>query len=303
MLLDNALADAAAHCRRILRQNLGIKRRSLGAAARRAGGAHRPGAQDELARASRRWTTRSTRRSAPRPRRIKAHVRLDLEEFTARAARARCPTRSSAPTPTTCSATCSSSSRTPGRRGPSRRARRSPRELERLAEEIIQVTNENVPRRWPTRGRASSGRPRRRSSSRSTRSSTTSASSRSARSAPAIFLFVNTLVGGLLTLAAPILAIVLQGRSRRRDQGPGQGAGAPVAVDRAAARSAPSSTRSSTTSARGCPTSSPPRATRCPAASPRCSTARCRAQDRHRHARRHDRRGQAGRRDLEPAQD
>ena len=41
-----------------------------------------------------------------------------------------------------------------------------------------------------------------------------------------VFLFVNTLVGGVLALAAPVLAMVLRGRVADRGEGGGEGAGA-----------------------------------------------------------------------------
>jgi hypothetical protein len=49
-----------------------------------------------------------------------------------------------------------------------------------------------------------------------------------------LFLFVNNLVGGILTLAAPLLALVFRGRIGREIQAEAK-ARAPVSIDRAAA--------------------------------------------------------------------
>ena len=152
---------------------------------------------------------------------IKAGMRLDLEEFAkrvrgaaARGDRSRRRRRREA-------ATCSRSSRTRGRSGPRTRARRSPAQLERLAEEIIQVTNENVAEAMATLSRELGPADTKVDLEVDTLKYDVGVFALGALGT-GIFLFVNTLVGGLLTLAAPILAVVLEGARRGRDQDAGE---------------------------------------------------------------------------------
>ena len=167
LLLDHALADAA--------RALGLRAPEpghspplAGAAAARAGAADRPrqgaaahrqeGAGDGGRRPSRAETAGAQGARAPGSGRLHR-----------RAARARSPPTSTRSRPATSGATCRSSCRTPGRPGPRPRASCIAAELERLAEKVIQVANENVREVARRASRPSSARPTPRSTSASTR--------------------------------------------------------------------------------------------------------------------------------------
>jgi hypothetical protein len=83
--------------------------------------------------------------------------------------------------------------------------------LERLAEEIIQVTNENVAEAMATLSRELGPADARVDLEVDTLKYDVGVFALGALGT-GIFLFVNTLVGGLLTLAAPLLAVVLKER-------------------------------------------------------------------------------------------
>src|SRR5581483_360037 len=83
--------------------------------------------------------------------------------------------------------------------------------LERLAEEIIQVTNENVAEAMATLAKELGPADTRIDLEVDTLKYDVGVFALGALGT-GIFLFVNTLVGGLLTLAAPILAVVVKGR-------------------------------------------------------------------------------------------
>jgi small GTP-binding protein len=85
-------------------------------------------------------------------------------------------------------------------------------QLERLAEEIIQVTNENVSEAMALLARELGPTEAKVDVEVDTLKYDVSVFALGALGT-GIFLFVNTLVGGLLTLAAPILAVVLKGRA------------------------------------------------------------------------------------------
>ncbi|HEY2746739.1 MAG TPA: dynamin family protein [Polyangia bacterium] len=84
-------------------------------------------------------------------------------------------------------------------------------QLERLAEEIIQVTNEDVAAAMTTLSRELGPADTKIDIEVDTLGYDVGVFALGALGT-GIFLFVNTLVGGLLTLAAPILAVVLKGR-------------------------------------------------------------------------------------------
>ena len=207
VILDNAAADAARTAG-YLENNLGVRMYAydldLGELEQRIASV-----RDQLDTSKRKLDDLHGRIDAEASS-IKNHISLDLEAFTARSSR-RCPPSSTRTTPTTSRPTCRRSSRTNSRRGPSSRAPGSPR--------------------------CSSTSPRK--SSRSpTRTSRAAAALLADRLGPGdtaveisvdsfkydvgiyavgalgttVMLFVNALAGGLLTLAAPILAIVLKSK-------------------------------------------------------------------------------------------
>ena len=106
-------------------------------------------------------------------------------------------------------------------------------ELERLAEQVIQVANENI--REVTGGVVSDLGPSQTKVEIKVDTLKYDASVFALGAlGTTVFLFVNTLVGGVLALAAPVLALVLRGRvatevkAEAKEQGP-------VAIDRVAA--------------------------------------------------------------------
>src|SRR5262249_49453763 len=105
-------------------------------------------------------------------------------------------------------------------------------ELERLAEQVIQVANENI--REVTGGGGSDLGPAQTKAEIKVDTLKYDASVFALGAlGTTVFLFVNTLVGGVLTLAAPVLALVLRGKvatevkAEAKEQGP-------LAVDRVA---------------------------------------------------------------------
>ena len=101
-----------------------------------------------------------------------------------------------------------------------------PRELERLAERVIQVANENI--REVAGGVAKGPRAVERRRSRIKVDTLKYDASVFALGAlgTTVFLFVNSLVGGVLALAAPVLALVLRGRVATGSEGGSERAGA-----------------------------------------------------------------------------
>ncbi|MSP61938.1 MAG: hypothetical protein EXR72_16715 [Myxococcales bacterium] len=109
--------------------------------------------------------------------------------------------------------------------------------LERLAEEIIQVTNENVAEAMATLARELGPAETRIDLEVDTLKYDVGVFALGALGT-GIFLFVNTLVGGLLTLAAPILAVVLKERASGQVKQQAKD-GAPEVIRKAAAAVGP----------------------------------------------------------------
>jgi hypothetical protein len=107
--------------------------------------------------------------------------------------------------------TCSCFCRTRSSCGQSRKATAWPAELERLAEQIIQITNENVQQAMATLAAELGPADTRVDLQVDTLKYDVGVFALGALGT-GIFLFVNTFVGGLLTLAAPIIAVLIHSR-------------------------------------------------------------------------------------------
>jgi small GTP-binding protein len=229
LLLDNALADAT-RLSAFVRQSLAIRRRSL----------ELP--MDELetriARAKERLqSSNKVLESAAETIRaetaaLKARVRQDLAEFTAEF-RARLPSDIDAVEGADVRKYLSFFVQDTWKAWTEAEGELVATELDRLAEQIIQVTNENV--RDVTQSVAGELGP---SDTKVPIVVDTLRYDASVFALGAlgttVFLFVNGMVGGLLALSAPVLAFILRGRvaaeikAEAREQ-------APVAIDRVAA--------------------------------------------------------------------
>lgn len=233
VLLDNSTADGQ-RLASYLRQNLGIKRRSLSLTleeletriARVQKELH--GKQQTMRQLQSRITAESDA--------IKAHIRLDLEEFV-RSFCAALPDEIDKADAADVKKYLQLFVQDTLKIWAEQEGDRVASQLERLAEEIIQITNENVQAAMQTL--ASELGPA------DTKVELEVATLRYdlgifalGALGTGIFLFVNTFVGGVLTLAAPIIAVLVHGRlaEQVKEQAKQQ---APEAVRNAAAAIGP----------------------------------------------------------------
>jgi GTPase Era involved in 16S rRNA processing len=229
LLLDNALADAT-RLSAFIRQSLAIHRRSLELPV--------PELQDRIARAQERLHSgKKVLESAAETVRaetaaLKARVRQDLADFTAelRGALAADIEKVDA---ADIRKYLSFFVQDTWKAWTEAEGERIAAELERLAEQVIQVANENI--REVTGGVVSDLGPSQTKVDIKVDTLKYDASVFALGAlGTTVFLFVNTLVGGVLTLAAPVLALVLRGKVatevkvEAKEQGP-------LAVDRVAA--------------------------------------------------------------------
>lgn len=233
VLLDNASSDGL-RLSSYLRQNLGIKRRSLALSVeeleQRIGRVQKEllGKQQTMRQLQTRIATESEA--------VKAHVRLDLEEFVSAFCQA-LPDEIEKADATDVRKYLQLFLQDTLKAWAEKEGDRVAGQLERLAEEIIQITNENVQAAMETL--ASELGPG------DTKVELEVATLRYDLGVFAlgalgtgIFVFVNTFVGGLLTLAAPIVAVLIHSRlaEQVKQQAKQQ---APEAVKRAAEVIAP----------------------------------------------------------------
>jgi small GTP-binding protein len=229
LLLDNALADAT-RLSAFIRQSLAIHRRSLELPV--------PELQDRIARAQERLHSgKKVLESAAETVRaetaaLKARVRQDLADFTAEL-RAALAGDIDAVDATDIRKYLSFFVQDTWKAWTEAEGERIAAELERLAEQVIQVANENI--REVTGGVVSDLGPSQTKVDIKVDTLKYDASVFALGAlGTTVFLFVNTLVGGVLTLAAPVLALVLRGRvatevkAEAKEQGP-------LAIDRVAA--------------------------------------------------------------------
>jgi small GTP-binding protein len=229
LLLDNALADAS-RLSAFIRQSLAIHRRSLELPV--------PELQDRIARAQERLHSgKKVLESAAETVRaetaaLKARVRQDLADFTAELREALAGDLEKVDA-ADIRKYLSFFVQDTWKSWTEAEGERIAAELERLAEQVIQVANENI--REVAGGVAKDLGP---SETKVEIKVDTLKYDASVFALGAlgttVFLFVNTLVGGVLALAAPVLALVLRGRvatevkAEAKEQGP-------IAVDRVAA--------------------------------------------------------------------
>ncbi len=233
VLLDNGVSDGLRTCG-YLRQNLGIKRRSLSLALEEL--------EERIARVRQELSHRKATLRAMHEKiraesqAITANVRLDLEEFVG----------------AFCAALPGEIDRAGGddvrrylslfiqdkwKEWAEKEGEKVSGLLERLAEEIIQVTNENVAEAMATLARELGPAEARVDLEVDTLKYDVGVFALGALGT-GIFLFVNTLVGGLLTLAAPILAVVLRERASAQAKAQAKEA-APEVIRKAAATVGP----------------------------------------------------------------
>jgi GTPase Era involved in 16S rRNA processing len=229
LLLDNALADAT-RLSAFIRQSLAIHRRSLELPV--------PELQDRIARAQERLHSgKKVLESAAETVRaetaaLKARVRQDLADFTAEL-RGALAADIDAVDAADIRKYLSFFVQDTWKGWTEAEGERIAAELERLAEQVIQVANENI--REVTGGVVSDLGPSQTKVDIKVDTLKYDASVFALGAlGTTVFLFVNSLVGGVLTLAAPVLALVLRGRvatevkAEAKEQGP-------LAVDRVAA--------------------------------------------------------------------
>jgi GTPase Era involved in 16S rRNA processing len=207
VLLDNASADGLRLCA-YLRQNLGIKRRSLELTLEELE-ARIARVQKELT--GKQQTMRQIQgRITAETEAIKAKIRIDLEEFTSAFCAALPEEIERADAADVrkylqlfLQDTIKSWAEQEGEHVASL--------LERVAEEIIQITNENVQQAMATLAAELGPADTRVELQVDTLKYDVGIFALGALGT-GIFLFVNTFVGGLLTLAAPIIAVLVHGR-------------------------------------------------------------------------------------------
>jgi small GTP-binding protein len=229
LLLDNALADAT-RLSAFIRQSLAIHRRSLELPV--------PELEDRIARAQERLhsgkkvleTAAETVRAETAA--LKARVRQDLADFTAEL-RGALAADIDAVDAADIRKYLSFFVQDTWKAWTEAEGERIAAELERLAEQVIQVANENI--REVTGGVVSDLGPSQTKVEIKVDTLKYDASVFALGAlGTTVFLFVNTLVGGVMALAAPVLALVLRGRvatevkAEAKEQGP-------VAIDRVAA--------------------------------------------------------------------
>jgi small GTP-binding protein len=228
LLLDNALADAT-RLSAFIRQSLAIHRRSLELPV--------PELQDRIARAQERLHSgKKVLESAAETVRaetaaLKARVRQDLADFTVELREA-LAADIDAVDAADIRKYLSFFVQDTWKAWTEAEGERIAAELERLAEQVIQVANENI--REVTNGVVGDLGPSQTKVEIKVDTLKYDASVFALGAlGTTVFLFVNTFVGGALALAAPVLALVLRGRvatevkAEAKEQGP-------IAVDRVA---------------------------------------------------------------------
>jgi small GTP-binding protein len=207
VLLDNGIADGMRTCAYV-RQNLGIKRRSLGLALEELEERiTRVRAQLDGTRANLKAHHGKIRAEADA---IKAGMRLDLEEFVKELLE-RLPEEIDKADADDVKSYLQAFVQDTWKDWAEAEGEKIAERLERLAEEIIQVTNENVAEAMATLSRELGPADTRIDLEVDTLKYDVGVFALGALGT-GIFLFVNTLVGGLLTLAAPILAVLVKER-------------------------------------------------------------------------------------------
>jgi hypothetical protein len=233
VLLDNASGDGQ-RLASYLRQNLGIKRRSLELTLdeleTRIGRVQKElhGKQQTM----RQIQTKITADTEA----IKSHIRLDLEEFTS-AFCAALPDEIDRAEATDVKKYLQLFLQDTLKVWAEQEGDRVATQLERLAEEIIQITNENVQAAMQTLASELGPADTRVELEVATLKYDLGVFALGALGT-GIFLFVNTFVGGLLTLAAPIIAVLIHGRLAEQVKAQAK-LQAPEAVRNAAAAIAP----------------------------------------------------------------
>jgi hypothetical protein len=208
VLLDNAVNDGLRTCG-YLKQNLGIKRRSLSLAlGELEQRIQRVRLQLDGTHANLRATHAKIRAESEA---IKAGMRLDLEEFVKRL-NERLPEEIDRVDADEVRRYLQPFIQDTWKSWAEEEGEKIAGQLERLAEEIIQVTNENVTEAMALLARELGPTEAKVDVEVDTLKYDVGVFALGALGT-GIFLFVNTLVGGLLTIAAPILAVVLKGRA------------------------------------------------------------------------------------------
>jgi hypothetical protein len=207
VLLDNAVNDGLRTCA-YLRQNLGIKKRSLGLALEEL--------EQRIARVRQQLDGTQAHLRAHHAKiraeseAIKAGMRLDLEEFT-KEAKERIPQEIDRADAEDVKKYLQPFLQDTWKDWAEGEGEKIAERLERLAEEIIQITNENVTEAMAMLSRELGPADTRIDLEVDTLKYDVGVFALGALGT-GIFLFVNTLVGGLLTLAAPILAVLVKER-------------------------------------------------------------------------------------------
>jgi small GTP-binding protein len=228
LLLDHALADAS-RLSGFIRQSLAIRRRSLELPL--------PELEERIARAGERLrsgqkvleTAAATVRAETAA--LKARVRQDLADFTAEF-RSVLPGEIQAADATDVRRFLTFFVQDTWKAWVEAEGERIAAELEALAEKVIQVANENVREVAQTVGAELGPADAKVEIAVDTLKYDASVFALGALGST-IFLFVNGLVGGILTLSAPVLALVLRGRVAAATKAEAA-AHAPAAVDRVA---------------------------------------------------------------------
>jgi small GTP-binding protein len=233
VLLDNGVADGLRTLG-YLRSNLGIKKRSLGLALEelemRIG---RVRSQLDGTRAHLRAHHAKIRAEAEA---IKAGMRLDLEEFVSEL-KDRLPDEIDKANADDVKKYLQSFLQDVWKDWAEQEGEKIAGNLERLAEEIIQVTNENVAEAMQTLSRELGPADAKIDLEVDTLKYDVGVFALGALGT-GIFLFVNTLVGGILTLAAPIIAVLVKERVSGALKSQAKQA-LPEVIDKAAATAKP----------------------------------------------------------------
>jgi len=233
VLLDNGLSDGLRTCA-YLRQNLGIKKRSLGLALEELEERiARVRGQLDGTRAHLKAHHAKIRAEADA---IKAGMRLDLEEFV-KEMLVRLPEEIDRADAEDVKRYLQNFVQDTWKDWAEAEGEKIAERLERLAEEIIQITNENVAEAMALLSRELGPADTRIDLEVDSLKYDVGVFALGALGT-GIFLFVNTLVGGLLTLAAPILAVVLKERVSGAVKSQAK-AGVPEVVEKAAAAVGP----------------------------------------------------------------
>jgi small GTP-binding protein len=229
LLLDHALADAG-RLSAFVRQSLAIRRRSLELPL--------PELEERIARAGARLrsgkkvleTAAETVRAETAA--LKARVRQDLADFTAEF-RAALPAEIQAVDATDVRRYLTFFVQDTWKAWTEMEGERIAAELETLAEKVIQVANENVREVAQTVSAELGPADAKVEIAVDTLKYDASVFALGALGTT-VFLFVNSMVGGILTLATPVLALILRGRVAAATKAEAA-AHAPAAIDRVAA--------------------------------------------------------------------